>query len=62
MTVKELIVALLECDMNKEVTIEYPNGDGQIIGIGNYSRYNNCDNFNVTEYMHGVVFGIENEN
>ena len=59
MTVKELIVALLEYDMNKEVTIEYPNSDGQIIGIGNYSRYNNCDNFNVTEYMHGVVFGIE---
>jgi hypothetical protein len=53
MTVKELITELLDMDMNKEVSIEYPTASGQI--VGNYSRYEESEQFEVKEYMHGVV-------
>ena len=57
MKVKELITMLLDFDMNKEVSIEYPTDRGKI--IGNYSRYNETKNFEVSEYMHGVIIGID---
>lgn len=60
MSVKELITVLLDMDMNKEVSIEYPTASGQI--VGNYSRYEEAENFEVNEYMHGVTIGVSNDN
>ena len=57
MTVKELIIKLLDCDMNKKVSLEYPADKGQI--IGNYSRYQETENFEIKEYMHGIIIGVE---
>lgn len=57
MTVKELITILLDMNMNKEITIEYPNDNGLI--VGNYSRYVESKDFDITEYGHGVILGIE---
>lgn len=59
MTVKELITILLDMDMTKEIAVEYPTDKGQI--VGNYSRYNESNNFTVDEYMHGIVIGVDNE-
>ena len=59
MKVKDIIIALLDVDINKEVSIEYPTADGQI--VGNYSRYEEAKQFEIHEYMHGVVIGISNE-
>ncbi len=58
MKVKELITILLDMDMNKELSIEYPTDKGKI--VGNYSRYSETKSFEVAEYMHGVVIGVEN--
>ena len=60
MTVKELITMLLDFDMNKQVSIEYPTDKVHI--VGNYFRYNRVQDFEVKEYMHGVILGIENDN
>ena len=60
MSVKELITILLDMDMSKEVSIEYPTASGQI--VGNYSRYEEAENFEVNEYMHGVTIGVSNDN
>lgn len=60
MTVKELITILLDMNMNKEVSIEYPTSTGKI--VGNYSRYEEAENFEVNEYMHGVTIGVPNDN
>lgn len=60
MIVKELITLLLDMDMNKEISIEYPTAKGQI--VGNYSRYEESEWFEVKEYMHGVVIGVSNDN
>jgi hypothetical protein len=57
MTVKELFTILLDFDMHKEVSVEYPTDKGKI--VGNYSRYSEAQQFDVTEYMHGVVIGVE---
>ena len=57
MTVKELITMLLNCDLSKQVTIEYPTDKGLI--VGNYSRYSENTDFIVNEYRHGVVLGVE---
>lgn len=56
MTVKELITILLDMDMNKEISIEYPTDKGLI--VGNYSRFEESENFNVNEYEHGVIIGV----
>ena len=60
MTVKELITILLDMDMNKEISVEYPTSTGKI--VGNYSRYEESANFEVNEYMHGVTIGVSNDN
>lgn len=57
MTVKELITILLDFDRTKEVTIEYPNDSGLI--VGNYSRYSESKDFDINEYGHGVILGID---
>ena len=57
MKVKELIATLLDMDMNKEISIEYPTNSGKI--VGNYSRYEEAENFKINEYMHGVIIGVE---
>ena len=57
MKVKELIATLLDMDMNKEISIEYPTNSGKI--VGNYSRYEEGENFEINEYMHGVTIGVE---
>ena len=59
MTVKELVTILLDMNMNKEISIEYPNDNGLI--VGNYCRYNEAENFDVTEYQHGVIIGVDYE-
>ena len=60
MKVKELITILLDMNMNKDVSIEYPADDGLI--VGNYSRYKEVADFDVNEYSHGVIIGIDNDN
>lgn len=60
MSVKELITILLDMDMRKEISIEYPTSSGKI--VGNYSRYEEAENFEVNEYMHGVTIGVSNDN
>jgi len=60
MTVKDLITILLDFDMDKEVTVEYPTDKGKI--VGNYSRYAEAKKFEVTEYMHGVTIGVSDDN
>ena len=60
MKVKELITVLLDMDMNKEISIEYPTNNGKI--VGNYSRYEEAENFEINEYMHGVTIGVSNDN
>ena len=60
MTVKELITILLDMDMKKEISIEYPTSTGKI--VGNYSRYEEATQFEVHEYMHGVTIGVGNDN
>ena len=57
MKVKELITILLDMDMNKDIAIEYPNDSGLI--VGNYCRYKEAEDFDVFEYKHGVVIGVE---
>ena len=59
MTVKELITMLLDMDMNKKVSIEYPTASGHI--VGNYSRYAEAVQFDVKEYSHGIVLGVSDE-
>lgn len=44
-------------NMNKEIAIEYPTDKGKI--VGNYSRYEESECFEVNEYEHGVIIGIE---
>ena len=60
MKVKELITILLDMDMDKEISIEYPTNSGKI--VGNYSRYEEAENFEINEYMHGVTIGVSNDN
>ena len=59
MTVKNLITMLLDMDMDKQVSVEYPTDKGYI--VGNYSRYKDAKDFDVTEYRHGVIIGVEND-
>ena len=58
MTVKELIVKLLDCDMNSIVSIVYPEDK---LMAGNYYRYNQRTDFNVVDSASGVLIGIEND-
>ena len=58
MTVKELIVSLLDCDLNKQVS---PTEKWWLI-VGNYCRYNNTIDFNIFEYDHDITIGVENDN
>lgn len=57
MTVRELITILLDSDMDKEVTIEFPTADGLI--VGNYSRYDMAKDFVIKDYSHGLIIGVE---
>lgn len=59
MIVKELITVLLDMDMNKKVSIEYPVDKRQ---IGNYCSYREADNITVTQCGYGVILGVEDEN
>lgn len=56
MTVKDLIVILLDMDMGKRISIEYPTTDGKY--TYNYSRYAEAEQFEVKEYPHGIVIGV----
>lgn len=60
MTVKELITILLDMDMNKEVCLEYPTSSGSM--VGNYYRYEQSENFKVTECTYGVIIGVSDDN
>ena len=56
MTVKDLILKLLECDLNKELSIQYPHEE---LESNNYCSYTQTEIFEVLEYEHGVIIGIE---
>lgn len=60
MKVKDLINELLNCDMNKEVAIEYPNNIGRSENT-NYSLYKQCTKPFVYESISQVILGTENE-
>lgn len=57
MTVRELIIELLDSDMNKEVYVEYPTSNGKI--VGNYSRFEVGDNIRLVECDYGVIIEVE---
>ena len=57
MKVKELITILLDFNMDKEIVVEYPTDSGNI--VGNYCRYNDSKDFEVNEFDHGVIIGVE---
>lgn len=57
MTVKDLIIELLDTDINKEVSVEYPTSNGKI--VGNYSRYDVGDNIRLVECDYGVIIEVE---
>ena len=59
MTVKQLILELLDCDLSKPVSIEYPTSSGHI--IGNYSRYDSTDKFSISQYDYGIIVGVDYE-
>ena len=59
MTVKDLIVILLDMDMGKRISIEYPTTDGKY--NYNYSRYAEAVQFEVKECSHGIVLGVSDE-
>ena len=59
MTVKELITTLLDMDINKNVSIEYPARMDET--TGNYSRYEEAQQFEIKEYYYGVVIGASND-
>ena len=59
MKVKDLIFELLDCDLNKEISIVYPNNAGHI--VGNYCRYEETENFTIKEYEYGIIIGAGDE-
>lgn len=56
MTVKELIVKLLDCDMDDTVSVVYPE---ESLKAGNYYRYNQRDDFFIVNSSSGVLIGVE---
>ena len=56
MTVKDLIIELLNTDINKEVSVEYPTSNGKI--VGNYSRYDVADTIRVVECDYGIIIEV----
>lgn len=56
MTVKDLILKLLECEMNKDISLEYPHEE---TFSNNYSCYTQTERFEVKEFEYGVIIGIE---
>ena len=59
MTVREVIVALLECDMDKKVVVEFPLVKDE--DETNYCRYAQSKIFNVKDYPWGVDIEVDNE-
>lgn len=56
MTVKDLIMKLLDSDMTKEVSIQYPHEE---TFSNNYSCYTQVDQFEIKDFEYGVIIGIE---
>ena len=56
MTVKDLIQILLDNDLNKEIAIQYPHEE---LESNNFCSYTQTEIFEVLEYEHGVIIGIE---
>lgn len=57
MTVKEFINELLDCDMNKEVSLEYPTARNY--ETGNYYNYEEAERFKIYDCEHGVIIGVD---
>ena len=57
MTVRELIIRLLDCNLDKQVFIDYPANDN--LQIGNYSDYERTKYFKVMELLNEIVIGVE---
>ena len=58
MTVKDLILELLECDLNKRVSFEYPLSEHGSL-TGNFYNYEQADTIQVIEQEYGVTIGVE---
>ena len=56
MTVKELIIELLDCDMSDVVSVVYPEEN---LKAGNYYRYNQRDDFSIVNSSSGVLIGVD---
>lgn len=59
MMVKDLIVKLLNHDLNKQITIQYPT---EQLTVDNYSAYNESKEFIIVAGSTGVIIGVENVN
>jgi len=58
MTVKELIMELLNCDINKPVSFEYPLSEHGSL-TGNFYNYEEADTAQVIEQEYSVIIGVE---
>ena len=56
MTVRDLIVELLDCDLNKAVSVEFPNNSRQ---TDNYYKYEQADYFRIIESDYCVIIGVD---
>ena len=64
MTVRNLIVRLLCEDLNKEVSIQYPSLDRNILYVdgSNYSAYEEATEFKIVAGSTGVIIGVDDDN
>ena len=58
MTVKDLIMELLNCDINKPVSFEYPLCEHGSL-TGNFYNYEEADTVQVIEQEYSVIIGVE---
>lgn len=61
MTVKEFIEELLNCDITKDVVVEYPNNSTRSENT-NYYSYKQCMKPFVYESISQVIIGVEDDN
>lgn len=56
MTVRDLIMKLLDSDLSKDISIQYPHEENH---SNNYSCYTQTENFEIKDFEFGVIIGIE---
>lgn len=55
-TVRELINELLEHDLDKKISIEYPTKN---LNSSNYASYEQADFFEIIDCDYGIIIGVE---